>query len=373
MMISDQLRIIEFSDIHFGNKRTPTEKTIASLNRLLPSNGFLETVDAMFIPGDVFDRLLTVPEDNVYLVRQWIARLLRLCEKHDIVLRVLEGTPSHDWKQSRQFFEIKDLIGANVDFHYAETLSIEYVEKLGISILYVPDEWNHDNEITLSQVKALMAEQGYEKVDFTLIHGTFTHQMPEHINAPKHDPEEYLALTRYNIFVGHIHKHSLNDRIISAGSSDRLTHNEEEPKGIVDVTVYQDTTFECKFIENETAMLYKSYVCTNMEIDDAFIYLDKRLVTLPEGSYVSIIAAKNDPIFVSLETLRRRWPYLHISSKVDKETVVSHQSVVDLRRDFEPLEIKRDNIEKLITDRLIAMDINSAVKKRAKELMSEHL
>lgn len=372
-MISDKMRIISFSDIHFGHKRIPTENVIEGLNKLLPSNGYLETVDAIFIPGDVFDRLLTVPDNNVFLIRQWIARLLKLCEKHDVVLRILEGTPSHDWKQSHQFLEVKELIGAKVDCHYAETLSIEYIEKLGVTVLYIPDEWNHDNDITLKQAKALMKEHGYEKVDFLLIHGTFSHQLPEHITAPKHDPEEYLELVRYNIFVGHIHKHSIYERIISAGSVDRLSHGEEEAKGIVDITVYDNADFECTFVENEMATLFLNYVCTHMEIDDAFNHLDKRLPKLPENSHVRIEAAKNDPIFVSIETVRRRYPHLFITTKVDKETIISHQSTIDLRRNFEPLEIKRENIEKLITDRLISLDVDSAVKKRAKEVMGDYL
>ena len=85
-----------------------------------------------------------------------------------------------------------------------------------------------------------MITSGLTKVDYAVMHGQFDYQLPKHITGmPRHDSQKYLDIVKHYIFIGHIHTHSVYDRIIAQGSFDRLTHGQEEPKGYV-VSIVDD-------------------------------------------------------------------------------------------------------------------------------------
>src|SRR5690606_24238089 len=103
----------------------------------------------------------------------------------DVAVRVLEGTPSHDREQSKRFVVINESVGKiGADLVYIDELSIRYEERFDMNLLFVPDELNHDPNITLAQVQELMAERNLEKVDFAFMHGQFEYQLPSHVKAP---------------------------------------------------------------------------------------------------------------------------------------------------------------------------------------------
>jgi len=136
----------------------------------------------------------------------------------DICLRVLEGTPSHDRRQSRQFKIVKALLGIEMDLKYVDTLSIEHNEKFDCTFLYLPDEWRGCNEQTKEEVKRLLVQHNLESVDFAFMHGSFPHQLPNIKHIPVHDPEFYLSIVNKYIFIGHIHVMSQYERILAQGS-----------------------------------------------------------------------------------------------------------------------------------------------------------
>ena len=87
-----------------------------------------QQLDIIILAGDVFDRQLQLAEDVVFEIHQWMCSFLALCKKYDITLIVLEGTPSHDWKQSEWFNQINLEYNIGADVHYAKTLDIAYFE-----------------------------------------------------------------------------------------------------------------------------------------------------------------------------------------------------------------------------------------------------
>ena len=180
------LEIACLSDIHLGHGLVPTSDIINRLYKALPSNAESDKLDIIFVAGDVFDQLLFLPDAPVLDIQIWIADLFELCHRHNIALRVLEGTPSHDRGQGKQFEMIYLTVGYDrddkfVDFKYVPTLSIEYIELLDINVLYVPDEWDHDPDITWESVKNLLKDQGLEQVDFAVMHGNFEYHLPDHL------------------------------------------------------------------------------------------------------------------------------------------------------------------------------------------------
>lgn len=318
-MIS-KLNIIELSDVHLGHRTTETESIVDNLMMLLPDVPSMSDVDMIIIAGDLFDRLLNLSQLEVFIIHEWIYSLLRLCKVHDIVLRVLEGTPSHDNKQNKLIPEINASSNLEVDVQYFATLAIEYIARFDINVLYIPDEYHAEASQTLAEVRLLIAEHNLTQVDFAVMHGQFDYQVPTPLlnRIPHHDSEAYLALVKYNIFIGHIHQHSQYKRILVAGSTSRLQHGEEEDKGIIKVTVYNNGDFNATFVVNKGAKIYKTIDVATQEITKAMDYIKSVVMTVPDGSYIRIRANQDDIIVNSLRELRMSYPQVNWSVQTDK-------------------------------------------------------
>jgi len=331
--MTEEFRIAVLSDLHLGHKRNKTEDIIYALKRALPDNQETSELDMIVLCGDVFDRLLEYPDEDVTHINIWIFELLQLCSKYDIVLRVLEGTPSHDRFQSEIFNTIKHISGFNVDLKYFKTLDIEHNEKFGYTFLYVPDEWEVTTDKTLEDVKALMKAKNLDKVDFAFMHGNFDYQMPTHLKKiPRHNSDEYLKLIKYYIFIGHIHIFSFKDRIIAQGSFDRLAHGEESPKGHVRAVITNEFEKEFFFVENKLARVYKTFKCYKYNLDETLDFLRKKVLRLPNKACVRIEAKQDHPIFSNMNQLVAMYPTVVWSKLVKSEDD----------------EIKIENIEEVV-------------------------
>jgi hypothetical protein len=167
---------LSISDIHLGHKRNTTQEMIYNLDVFFDhftSKSQFSTINIIFIAGDLFDSLLDVSSKDIHEVALWLGRLMNFCSRFNIKLRILEGTPSHDWQQSRIADTIYDLINKPLDFRYIDTLHIEYLKDYDAHILYVPDEWTASTDLTLFQVQGLMSEMNLTQVDIGVMHGMF--------------------------------------------------------------------------------------------------------------------------------------------------------------------------------------------------------
>lgn len=362
-MFKKAFNILAVSDIHLGHSRTSTESIIANLDEQITNDKVLCNINFLCIVGDLFDSQLTLSLPEVSMIDRWIAKLLRMCQKYDIILRVLEGTPSHDRGQSERFTTINEIheknSGTATDLQYVKTLSIEHNDKLGIDILYVPDEWNATAEETLIEVKELMTCKMLDSVDYAFMHGNFHYQLPSHIKGiPRHDEEEYQRLVKHKIYIGHIHKHTVLNKIIAQGSFDRLSHGEEEPKGFIITNVEKDGTHNVTFIENVNAKKYITVDCFDTDIDNAIKRIDRRVNKLPIGSNVRVRTKKDNAMLTSLGMLKSRWPQLTWTTVVNAEQKESIMLVDDVP-DYIPVIINKTNISDLIRNRLIRNGVQS--------------
>lgn len=176
--MNKDINYIVLSDIHFGHKKNTTEEIIHNLNVFfgLDINDFkFKNHDIIFLAGDVFDSALDYFDPDVARITHWFNSLMSACEKYNIKLRILEGTRSHDWKQSKNLIPIAKL-HKGLDFKYIEVLSIEIMEDLKLSILYVPDEWSTDSEDTYNQIEDLLKKENLKEVDIAVMHGLFDYQ-----------------------------------------------------------------------------------------------------------------------------------------------------------------------------------------------------
>lgn len=348
-----KLNLAVLSDIHLGHQRNRTSEIIANLRAAVADDAQTAQLDIIFLAGDVFDDLLLLNDDDVLEIDLWIYWLLQMCVKHDIVLRVLEGTPRHDRLQSNRFTLINEVMGNPVDLKWVTKISVEHIERFGIDVLYIPDEATETPEKTLRVAKEVMASKGLDQVDFAIMHGCFDFQIPYLASDHKHDSQAYLDMVRYLIFIGHVHTFSQLARITAQGSFDRLTHGQEEKKGHVRATVQQNGDWEVVFVENEGAKKFVTLDCTTDSLEETLEEISHLAASLKPDSHIRLRLNADHPLLASTDTLIRRWPMINWAKDI-KDTG-EEAIIADAEEDGEvyiPITITRDNIVEMVMTRV---------------------
>lgn len=302
-----RLNIASLSDIHFNHPNTPTEFIIRNINRyVFPDTPETRALDIIFIGGDVTDSLMDFASNNAVAFRKWVSEFLRYCAKHDIMVRIIEGTPLHDWGQSIIFVEENENHEIGCDLKYFTDISIEHIARYNIDVLYIPDEARPTTHITWNVVQQLLLENGLEKVDFAIMHGAFGYQLPniEEIKDKIHDEEKYCSIVRHYIFIGHVHQHRPNGKIIPNGSTDRLRHGEEDIKGHVRLNKGEIT-----FIPNLGAMRYITLEVPGMSADEIMDLVEKRLAGNDDIFQIRLLANTGDVAFGITKRLTSMYPH----------------------------------------------------------------
>ncbi len=342
------------SDIHLGCAANPAEFVIKGLDQKLNFQ-YLKGLNILFINGDVFDRGLPLKHRDVPYITSWIRRLLARCAELGITVIVLEGTPSHDNLQSHLFVAINDAAEADekCDLRYVKEVSIEYIEKYDINVLCIPDEKNTSDEITLRQVKDMMAARALEKVDFAVIHGFFDFQVPVGRHSRFHDSKAYLELVRYLISIGHDHEFQQRGRIIVQGSPDRQRHGMESPKGFVRAKVNRDGTYQATFEVNEHAMVFKTVEVSD-DVDEAIAQVYRACDSHPHRSHLRIAAKKGHPILSAIDEFQLKYPFIHFTKKVLDDETDAEEKMVEISEDtdYVPFTIDSSNVKGIVSERL---------------------
>jgi len=348
------LDILELSDVHIGHPKTTTPEVLATLYQIFSNTEDFAKVDIVFIAGDFFDRQLYLSSDPVRLVEEWILYFLRLCKKLDVVVRVLEGTPSHDWKQSERFIKLNEHAKIGCDVRYFSAMEIEHIDRFGIDVLYIPDEYRSTTDAVWDEVVQTLAAKNLDKVDYVVMHGAFEHQMPKHTHGKLqlHNADRYLSICRSYIFVGHVHLYSQYQRILSAGSTQRLSHGEEGPKGHLRVQRHEVYDDIITFVENRGAKKYITVACEKLDQEEALAKIQRALRNLPKDSHVRVSCRKQDPAITLTSRLELEYPNYHWSIRETGKNNTDAIILVDNRHEIQRLTIKPDNIGTLLLDRI---------------------
>jgi len=364
-MISKELRMLVLGDIHLGNRRTPTKHIIENMRTFF--NGYKKRtdIDIIFITGDVFDTNLYLSDSDVTHIYNWFVVLIDFCIFSNIKLRVLLGTYSHDHNQTK----LLELVAKNskepIDFRYITQLEIEYIDDFNLNVLYIPDEWNSNNFVTLEQTKELIKSKGLERVDLAIMHGAFDYQLPTNDKSSVHDSEAYKSLVNYYIFIGHVHTFNVNDSIIAQGSFDRLTHNDEIAKGGVLAIIRPDSSKEYIFIENKNALPFISF---NANKDDWYIRLETLLKSLEKG-YVRICANSTHPAFSVFSEIKMINPEVKLSKKIIENEQAVVKKDIYLKDDIlTVINITPSNIYEMVSS-LLSKDNYESTSMRLKEIL----
>ena len=366
-MSSDPVRIASLSDVHLGHHNTPASEILANLYKAFPDNEVTGELDAIFIGGDLFDRLLTLKDPAVPQIQVWANHFLRMVARRNILVRVLEGTGSHDWGQNWILPAENENSQIGADLKYVTTLSIEYIERLDRTVLWVPDDWRPETDDTWAEVVQLLQQAGLEQVDLAVVHGAFTHQLPPVVHAPMHRPERYLGIVRDYVFGAHIHKSSVYERILCNGSFDRIAHGEEEPKGHWLATLDRKHGNSVQFVENKGAKAYITIDCTGLIVEDALATIRTVAGGYPPGSHMRVKGNWNDPIMNSMDMLRNHYPLYRWTSLAEKKKETQAKLLVDLRSEFTQIAITPANIEELLMAKIAQLTADSATIERCRQ------
>lgn len=356
--MKNKIKYLVLSDIHLGHSINKAEYIVKNLKEyFIEYNKLFKDLDMIILAGDVFDKLLVTSSKDFILANEWLTELLLYCKSNNIILRILEGTPSHDWKQAKVITSIISKLNIDLDYKYIDTLYIENNIKLGISILYIPDEYKHDANDTYKEVLSLLKKHNLSKVDIAIIHGQFHYQLPMVKLINSHTESNYLNIVKYYISVGHIHIPSIYERILAQGSFDRLAHNEEENKGGMLITLYKDKEPEFLFLKNKHSMIFKTYRFKDESIDKILHTLDKELKKYPIKSNIRIITSNDDMLNKSHKELKERYPYYNIKVERDKKENTTYR-LVSKEIKIDSFNIDKDNVKELMLKELKNHSLN---------------
>ncbi len=354
------IRIIVISDVHLGNRRNKTEYILDSLYTFFKELSKPETIDAIFISGDLFDTLLDFNNPDAVEIVLWMNWLMEYSAMYAIILRILEGTPRHDWKQSKWFATAGVLSRCPVDFKYVNTLSIETLPINNLKVLYIPDEWSDETKTTYEQALQLLKDNNLSQVDLIVMHGQFEFQIPKHlVKVPVHKSEWYIPLAKYFTIVGHVHIHSSLENIIVPGSFDRISHNEEEPKGGLELNI-TDSGKSFNFLENKLARTFKTIPINTLDIEKTYKTIEKVLTKVKPNSFIRLRVSKNHPILSNFKNLSIKYPSINWSHVLDKEETDTQSLYLDNNfTKYNSISINKENILDLVESTINEQNISN--------------
>lgn len=350
-------RVASIHDVHLGHHRTKASDVSRRLISQLTKE-YIMSLDALFIPGDFLDRNLLFSDPTTLDVLDTMAYIIETCSRYNVTIMIVKGTPSHDGDQMEHFTKLCWHLKAPITCYYEKDMCIRYDEHLGIHVLFVPDEWASREDMYIEAVR-LLNEHNLEQVDFIIGHNQFGYQFSDTLrDRISHLKEEdWCKLVKYHGFFGHVHVRSQFDKILVAGSYDRLTHGEEQPKGFLDVTYYEDGSHEIKFIENKEATFYKTLTLLkeyDVSNKDHFSWLLDRLRELEQDhGYIRLKYYDKSLPMKDLITLLKEYApkYVFTALHIGEDTINIQETLPDEQvEDY--LSLTQDNLLRLIQEQV---------------------
>lgn len=358
------IKMLVLSDIHLGHNKNKTIDIITNLRRFFKTyRKEIITTNMIIISGDIYDRLLASNSSDFLLINKWLTEVVMFAKEYSIKVRILHGTPSHDWNQPMLAYKFIKGLNIDVDLKYYDILDIEYLEEYDINIMYLPDEWKPTSEEIYKDVKKKLLEYKLDKVDIAIMHGAFSFQLPDFIPHLL-EPKDYLNITNGPIIIGHVHDHRVMSRIYVPGSFDALTHADDNKKGglIINYDIkHKKITY--KFLENKYRLRFKSINVVNKTIDE----VRKQLVKINDNEiqYVRLLVNKDSTIGVNLKELINEFPFLNLSIK-DKDKL-NKKSVDVIHRNInktlnKAIKLNKETIHQFVLDKLETDKVDIVLK-----------
>jgi len=367
------IKILVLSDIHLGHAKNKTIDIITNLRRFFKTyRKYILTTDIIVISGDIYDKLLPSNSYDFVLINKWLTEVVMFAKEYSIKVRILHGTPSHDFNQPKLAYKFIKGLDIDIDLKYYDILDIEYIEEYNINIMYLPDEWKPTSKEIYRDVKDKLIEHNLSKVDVAIMHGAFNFQLPDFLEDTL-EPEDYLNIVNGPIIIGHVHDYRVMDRIYVPGSFDALTHADSNPKGglIINYDI-EHNKITHKFLENRYKLRFRTINVLNKSIDN----IKKQLYKINDNKnqYVRLLVNKDSTIGVSLNDLKNEFPLLNLSIK-DKDKKKS-KDVIHLETNKvlnKAIKLNKETIKNYIVDKLEEDKVDTIIKHNVIEELNDLL
>ena len=331
-----KIRIANLSDIHFFGHRIEMSSLQMSLKAWC-LNYEEKIADLLVFSGDLFDGAVSCSHHHGWVFCSWMIEVLDYCLLHRIVLRFLEGTPSHDMQQLVFFTPLlKHYQSLGLDVQYHQGIVFERIPALDSNFLFVEDRHLEETSVTMDKMCEVIRAQGTDKTDFIVMHGTYYHQIPIAKNV--FYAEIVSKLVHGLVMSGHIHIHSHCEKVVTPSSFTRMSFGEEAPKGglLID---YDTVTNEVNWIfkENPYAPLFNTYQLTSNTVKS----VESALKFLPTNSYVRLVLDDKGLMEV-VRHYREQFPKLKFKMVMGTDkSIIGHNTIADVLKNS---DFKRDSI-----------------------------
>ena len=340
-------------DIHFGVPSIPVGAVTRSF-KMVYEAAKRRGIKAVVIGGDITDRPLELTNDYGSEFIQFGLWFLKDAEANGISIIVIEGTPSHDWKQARLLEQLKTSINSDVNLVYISTLSIVHLDDFG-HVLIVPDQWRASTTTTLMEVKTLLRENNLEQVNWAFMHGSFDYQVAEFLRKrlDLHDSKEYNKIVKKGIFIGHEHTRSNYLKIHCAGSLERTKHGQEEEKGGLLVEELCTGNIHIEFIRNSKAQIFKDIFVDDLTPEQIFSKIEELKIDLDKFANIRLVATKDVDVYgefikkYKLVYPEIKWSLKNMSTKEQTEPLTELELI-----EFSKVNLDVNTIKELVIGRI---------------------
>ena len=336
--MKSEISVLSMGDIHFGCSRNNTESIIRNMYDMITSHA---NIDLLLLGGDIFDKQLPFGSDDSNMVTSFMLWLSKFCVKHNIIIRSVEGTPSHDVRQTVGIANIINKSDIPVDFKHYTDITVEYIESLDVRLLFVPDEIRPTITETMKDIHDIIPDEG---IDIAIVHGHMNYQLP--ITLESSYPDDSFDFVRYCVLISHVHNHTSKGKIIAPGSFDRLVFGEEEAKGAIYLKINPNTGLYWTFLENKGAKLFDTIEINDNDISKAKGRLLKKLSKY-SSDYLRIVY-RDKTLDVKLLASICRENNIILSTKYISDEIEEGED--DIPSDIiEEFSITKDNIYQLLS------------------------
>ena len=262
-------KIVTISDIHWGVIDPYLQmKYLEFFREFLRLYG--SDIDLLVILGDYFDNKLSLNSPQALVSNDWFHSILDLCKKKSIVIRLVQGTSSHDNDQLEVFSPLED-----ESFRIFFKTTVE--ETLpGLNCVYCPDEL-----IQTSEYEEIYLDEILQKKDIGFFHGSFDVVYGKLLESKPELMEKNNVIFHYELWnktiygpmiAGHWHDGKSYNDLHYCGTPFCYEFNEEEPKGFLLVEYDTESKeYSVGKIKNPISPEYITYeVYTNLYEDKEY-------------------------------------------------------------------------------------------------------
>lgn len=365
------MKLLQATDVHLGVAGVPTQQIYDGFEQTVYSQPKFRDVDALVFTGDVYDEALDHAGEEAVISQRFIHRTLTWCKENDVVCIVLEGTPSHDRRQSRWFTEINQLANIGATLYYFDKLTVKYIPELKKTFLAVPDEIAKPRIKADGMIKALLKEKNLSQVDVSLTHGYFDFHLPKHEIEQGHSSSYFKKITKWVTLNGHIHTPSHRHGVLTGGSTGRYRHGEEEKKGFHLIELMSDGNYQVEFIENRVLTPFKTIDVKGYKSDKVVNKVTKTTKDWTNGN-LRLHYKRGDVAHDLLNYLKDKFPNIVFSTKVDKLELEVKEELKDINVKISAVSINRENTPGLLREGLLKATNDPARVEQVMKTFMEH-